>query len=137
VIFTGSPANASSALASHYQSMAERARIMREVGAIGWVSIPNPAAMDLPWSRIASSRAIPAMQIDDSALDQTKNIQVVVNWNPSRAGAPFRDTGHKFAEIAALGKEPKPMPHFSRDSVADEGCGLSQRRRVSGKSGRR
>jgi Zn-dependent M28 family amino/carboxypeptidase len=113
VIFTGSPANASSALASHYQSMAERARMMREVGAIGWVSIPNPAAMDLPWSRIASSRAIPAMQIDDSALDQTKNIQVVVNWNPSRADALFRDTGHKFTEIAALGKERKPMPHFS------------------------
>ncbi|HKR86149.1 MAG TPA: M28 family metallopeptidase [Terriglobales bacterium] len=113
VIFTGSPANASSALASHYQSIAERARIMREVGAIGWVSIPNPAAMDLPWSRIASSRAIPAMQIDDSALDQTKNIQVVVNWNPSRADALFSGTGHTFSEIAALGKERKPMPHFS------------------------
>ena len=113
VIFTGSPANASSALASHYQSLAERARIMREVGAIGWVSIPNPAAMDLPWSRIASSRATPAMQIDDSALDQTKNIQVLVNWNPSRADALFNGTGHTFSEIAALGKERKPMPHFS------------------------
>jgi Zn-dependent M28 family amino/carboxypeptidase len=113
VVFTGSPAAAAGALASHYQSIAERARIMREVGAIGWVSIPNPAAMDLPWSRIASTRATPAMQIDDSALDQTKNIQVVVNWNPSRADALFSGTGHTFSEVAALGKERKPMPHFS------------------------
>jgi hypothetical protein len=113
VVFTGSPANASSALASHYQSMAQRARVMREVGAIGWVSIPNPAAMDLPWSRIASSRFIPAMQIDDSTLDETKDIQLVAFWNPSQAEALFSFSGHTFSEIAALGKERKPMPHFA------------------------
>jgi Zn-dependent M28 family amino/carboxypeptidase len=86
---------------------------MKEVGAIGWVSIPNPAAMDLPWSRIASSRFNPAMQIDDSALDETKNIQLVATWNPSRAEALFSGSGHTFSEIAALGKERKPMPHFA------------------------
>lgn len=113
VLFTGSPANVSSALASHYQSMAERARTLREVGAIGWVSIPNPAAMDLPWSRIASSRTIPAMQIDDDALDDTKNIQVSVYWNPARAETLFRNSGHTFSEIAALAKDRQPLPRFA------------------------
>lgn len=113
VILSGSPASASSALASHYQSMAERVRLMREVGAIGWVSIPNPAAMDVPWSRIASSRENSAMQIDDPALDVTKNIQVAVTWNPSHADALFNGSGHTFSEIAALGKERQPMPHFA------------------------
>jgi len=113
VIFTGSPANVSSALASHYQSLAQRSRVMKEVGAIGWVSIPNPAAMDLPWSRIANSRSIPAMQIDDPALDETKDIQLVASWNPARAEALFSGSGHTFSEIAALGKDRKPMPHFA------------------------
>jgi hypothetical protein len=113
VLFTGSPANVSSALASHYQSLAERARVMREVGAVGWISIPNPAAMDLPWSRIASARVNPAMQIDDPALDESKGIQVVVSWNPSRAEVLFSGSDHTFSEIAALGKERNPMPHFA------------------------
>ena len=112
IIFTGSPANASGALASHYQSTQERARLLRQVGALGWISIPNPAAMDLPWSRIASSRAIPAMQIDDEALDETKGIQFAAIWNPAKAEELFSGTGHSFAEIAALGKDRKPMPHF-------------------------
>jgi Zn-dependent M28 family amino/carboxypeptidase len=112
VIFTGSPADAPTALAAHYQSSAERTRLLRELGAIGYISLPNPAAMDLPWSRIASSRAIPAMQIDDQALDDNQGIQFAATWNPARADDLFRDSGHTFSEIAALGKDRKPMPHF-------------------------
>ena len=111
VFFSSAPADVPSALAAHYQSAAERARLMRKVGAIGWVSIPNPAAMDIPWSRIASSRSIPAMQIDDPALDETKDIELVVTWNPARAEALFSGSGHTFSEIAELGKERRPLPH--------------------------
>jgi len=44
VIISGSPSDMPSALASHYQSSAERAKALRDAGAVGMVSIPNPAA---------------------------------------------------------------------------------------------
>ena len=53
------------------------------------------------------------MQIDDPALDESKGIQVVVSWNPSRAEVLFSGSGHTFSEIAALGKDRNPMPHFA------------------------
>src|SRR5581483_9296033 len=56
VVLTGSPAQLSPALSAHYQSTAERAKVLKETGAIGYVMIPNPASMDIPWSRIKLSR---------------------------------------------------------------------------------
>jgi len=69
--------------------------------------------MDLPWSRMASSLAIPAMQIDDEALDETKGVRLAATWNPAKAEVLFRGSGHTFSEIAALGKDRKAMPHFA------------------------
>src|SRR5271165_4715318 len=42
VYLTGSPANIPSALAAHYQSSAERAHTLRDLGAVGTITIPNP-----------------------------------------------------------------------------------------------
>ncbi|MGH9540088.1 MAG: peptidase M28, partial [Terriglobales bacterium] len=53
VLITGSPEQISSALASHHQTALERWKPFREAGAVGIISIPNPASMDVPWSRIA------------------------------------------------------------------------------------
>jgi hypothetical protein len=112
VTFSGSPASVPGPLASHYNSAAEKARVMRELGVLGVIALPNPYAMDLPWSRIASSRAIPSMAIDDEALNDTKGIQISASWNPTKAEELFEGSGHTFAEIAALGKDRKPLPHF-------------------------
>ena len=51
VVFSGSTSDMSAALAAHYQSMAQRKKAMLAAGAIGYISIPNPASMDIPWSR--------------------------------------------------------------------------------------
>ncbi len=56
VYLAGSPADMPTALASHYQSGGERARTLLGVGAVGFISIPNPASMDIPWSRMTLSR---------------------------------------------------------------------------------
>src|SRR5215472_4868796 len=45
VFLSGSPVDMPTALASHYQSLGERARLLRELGALGYISIPNPASM--------------------------------------------------------------------------------------------
>lgn len=112
VTITGSPANVPGPLSSHYQSGAERAKLLRELGAVGFVTLPNPATMDLPWARIASSRKIPAMVIDDEALNETKGVGFAAYWNPSKSGMIFSGSGHSFDDLAVLAKERKPLPHF-------------------------
>ena len=113
VTFSGSPSNIPGPLASHYNSAAEKARLMRELGIVGHITVSNPYAMDLPWSRIASSRAIPAMAIDDESLNDSKGIELAASWSPAKAEQLFAGSGHTFAEIVELGKDRKPLPHFA------------------------
>jgi hypothetical protein len=63
VILSGSPAGIPGALASHYQSAAERWKTLRKAGAVGIVSIANPLTMDIPWSRMAGNRTMPSMAL--------------------------------------------------------------------------
>jgi Zn-dependent M28 family amino/carboxypeptidase len=112
VILAGSPSTMSSALASHYQAIAQRSATLRAVGAIGYISIPNPASMDIPWSRMRLSRVHPSMALADKSLDDAAGIKLSVTWNPSAADKLFAGSGHTFDEIAALGKDRKPLPRF-------------------------
>jgi len=112
VVFSGSPSEVPGPLASHYQSMAERAKVLKAVGAIGYVTIPNPAAMDIPWERIKVSRHNASMGFVEEALNDSAAIRLSIYFNPASAQKLFDGTGHKFEEIAALGKERKLLPHF-------------------------
>ena len=113
VIFSGSPAEIPSALASHYQSLKERWATLKVAGAVGMVSLLNPASMDIPWSRIALNRAQPSMDLDYPEFQETEGAQLYVAVNPANAEKIFAGSGHTFAEIAALGKDRKPLPHFA------------------------
>jgi Zn-dependent M28 family amino/carboxypeptidase len=112
VIFSGSPSEIPGALASHYQTTAERWKVLRAAGAIGIVSLMNPAVMDIPWSRIALNRAHPTMDLDYAEFNETEGEKLAVTINPASAEKLFAGSGHTFEEIAALGKERKPLPHF-------------------------
>ena len=85
VIFSGSPADMPSALASHYQSSTERAKELREAGAIGYIIIPNPAAMDIPWSRMTLARKRPSMSLADPMFNDWKGIGLAGVCNPEFA----------------------------------------------------
>jgi len=112
VIFSGSPSEIPGPLASHYQTAAERWKVLRAAGAIGIVSLMNPASMDIPWSRIALNRAHPTMDLDYPEFNETEGAKLAVTVNPANAGKLFAGSGHTFEEIAALGKDRKPLPHF-------------------------
>ena len=112
VIFSGSPAQLPGALASHYSTAAERWKTLRAAGAIGMVSLINPASMDIPWSRIALNRAHPSMDLDYPEFNDTEGEKLTATINPASAEKLFAGSGHTFAEIAALGKDRKPLPHF-------------------------
>ncbi len=112
VYIAGSPSEVPTALASHYQTMAERWKSLKAAGVIGIVGILNPASMDVPWSRISLNRNHPSMDLADPEFNETAGLQVGVAFNPAVAEQLFVGSGHTFAEIAALAKERKPLPHF-------------------------
>ena len=112
VIISGSPADMPSALASHYQSTSERARALRAAGAIGLISIPNPAAMDIPWSRMTLARTRPSMALADPALNDSHGIKLLVIVNPADADKLFAGSPYKFQQLADLAKERKELPRF-------------------------
>jgi Zn-dependent M28 family amino/carboxypeptidase len=112
VVFTGSPAEIPSALSAHYQSRAERYKALKAAGAIGLISIPNPASMDVPWSRMSLNRNHPSMDLIGPEFDETAGAQLAVTFNPAYADLLLEGTGHTFSEIAALGKDRQLLPRF-------------------------
>jgi len=112
VILGGSPAEIPTGLASHYQTPAERWKALKKAGVLGVIYIPNPASMDVPWSRIALNRLHPSMELADPVFNETAGEKLSMSVNPAKAKTFFTGTGHTFAELAALGKDRKPLPHF-------------------------
>ena len=112
VYLAGSPSDIPTALASHYQTAGERWKSLHAAGAIGTITIFNPASMDIPWSRISVNRNHPSMDLADSEFNETLGLQIGVTFNPASAEQLFAGSGHTFAEIVALGKDRRPLPHF-------------------------
>ena len=113
VYFGSSPAEIPGVLSSHYQSPAERWKALRAAGAIGAISLLNPASMDIPWSRIALNRAHPTMDLDYPEFNEAEGIQLYATVNPASCDKLFAGSGHTFAELAALAHDRKPLPHFA------------------------
>lgn len=111
VYLAGAPANVPGALAAHYQSTEERVANLRKLGAVGTISMANPAHMDLPWSRISSSRVIPAMILLDPTLE-TQGTWLAVTVNPASADNVLAGSGHDFQQIVAAANSGQPLPHF-------------------------
>ena len=116
VYLAGSPADIPSALAAHYQTIGERWRAFREAGAVGLITIPNPASMDVPWSRISANHNQPAMDLADPEFNETQGLDVGIVFNPAAAEPLFAGSGHTFADLAALAKDRKPLPHFGLET---------------------
>jgi Zn-dependent M28 family amino/carboxypeptidase len=112
VIFPGAPADIPGALASHYQSAGERWKALRKAGAVGIITILNPAAMDIPWSRISANRAHPNMALKGAEFDETSGENLAVVFNPEKAQKLFEGSGHALQEMLDLVKDRKPLPRF-------------------------
>lgn len=112
VYINGSPADIPAALASHYSTQAERWKSLRAAGVIGIIGIPNPASMDIPWSRISANRLQPSMELAGSEFNDTEGMKLSLFFNPASAEKLFAGSGHTFAELAALAKDRKPLPRF-------------------------
>ena len=112
VFLNGSPSDIPAALASHYSTIGERWKSLRAAGAIGYIAIPNPASLDIPWSRISVNRAQPSMDLAGSEFNETDGLKLAFSFNPASAEKLFAGSGHTFAELASLAKDRKPLPAF-------------------------
>jgi Zn-dependent M28 family amino/carboxypeptidase len=112
VYLAGSPADIPTALSSHYQTVGERWKTLRAAGAIGLIAIANPASMDIPWFRISVNRNHPSMDLAYPEFDEVAGLKIGVAFNPGSAEQLFAGSGHTFAELAALGRDRQPLPHF-------------------------
>jgi Zn-dependent M28 family amino/carboxypeptidase len=112
VYLLGSTADTPTALSAHYQTMLERWKSLKAAGAIGVIAIPNPASMDIPWSRVTLSRTQPSMDLVGQEFDESEGLKLALIFNPANAEKLFAGSGHTFAEIAALGKDRKALPRF-------------------------
>jgi Zn-dependent M28 family amino/carboxypeptidase len=112
VILSGSSADIPTALAAHYQWAGERWKVFREAGAIGIITIPNPASMDIPWSRMSLNRAHAQMDLAEIEFHELAGQKVALTFNPARVEKLLTGSGHTFQELADLAKDRKPLPRF-------------------------
>lgn len=112
VYLAGSPSNVPGSLAAHNGGLGRRWKSYAAAGAVGMIAIPNPASMDIPWSRMSLNRAHPSMDLADAEFNEVAGLKVAMVFNPASAEALFEGSGHNFAEIAAMGRDRRELPHF-------------------------
>jgi Zn-dependent M28 family amino/carboxypeptidase len=112
VYLAGSPVTVPGSLAAHYGGLAQRWRRYAERGAVGMIVIPNPASMDIPWSRMSLNRAHPSMDLADAEFNEVAGLKIAMVFNPESAERLFAGSEHTFKDIAELARDRKLLPHF-------------------------
>jgi hypothetical protein len=112
VILSGSPEGVSGAVASHYQTRAERWKTLKNVGAIGMISVRNPALAEVPWARIALNHDEWSMDLDYPEFNETAGEKFMAYVNPERAEKLFAGSAHSVAEVVDLARKHEPLPRF-------------------------
>ena len=127
VYLSGAPAALPGPLASHAQSLAERADAFRRAGAVGAVRLMNPKSMDIPWERFSLARTMPSMSLADQAMDEGRGLSLALNLNPARAEMLFAGSGHTLQEIIDADDSRKPLPHFAIPARIKATVGVTRR----------
>jgi Zn-dependent M28 family amino/carboxypeptidase len=113
VSISGSPSEIAGAIASHYQTTAERWRTLKSVGAIGMITIRNPALAEMSWQRVVINNKHSSMELDYPEFDDTAGEKLTAYFNPAHAEKLFAGSGHEFADVLALAQQHKMLPHFA------------------------
>ncbi|BAC92364.1 M20/M25/M40 family metallo-hydrolase [Gloeobacter violaceus] len=117
VVLSGGPAAIPGALRSHYGSVAERWKFLKQAGAVGLITVQNPRIMDIPWERSKLLRFFPSMVLAESALQDAPDLVLTVGMNPASMDKLLAGSGVTFAQILAAADTEKPLPKFAIPAV--------------------
>jgi Zn-dependent M28 family amino/carboxypeptidase len=109
---SGGPASMPTAVKAHFQSRNERMKVLKKAGALGIISIANPKAEEVPWSRTAGSRLGAKMELRDAGPGEEGSYPVSVIFNPANAEKLFAASGHTFREVVEAVNAGKAAPRF-------------------------
>lgn len=110
---TGGPDSINGNLRSHYSSQKERWAALHAAGAIGIISIPNPAEMEIPWARQTLTWGRPHVSLADNSMAATPGLRFSATWDPAKAEDLFTGSGHTFAEVLRAATAKQPLPRFA------------------------
>jgi Zn-dependent M28 family amino/carboxypeptidase len=111
VFVTGGPSSIPASVKAHYQSSQERRKNLAAAGAVGMITIPNPNAEEVPWSRSAGARFAQRMELQN-APGAAASPKFAMVMNPVHAEKLFVGSGHRFADVLDALSENKPLPRF-------------------------
>ena len=112
VSLRGGPQSLPANVRAFAQHSGERWRRLRAAGAIGYVTLTDPANFKTPWERYVKNRFTWNYGLADTALDEQQGLKVRISVNPARSERLFEGTGHTFAEIVAASRRGEPLPRF-------------------------
>ncbi|MEO8300744.1 MAG: M28 family metallopeptidase [Rhizomicrobium sp.] len=111
VVVSGGPAELSGALKSNARF--ERNSELGKQGALGIITLTTPKQVEIPWERQRSLVRGAGMYLADAKLRDSDRPFFTASFDPALAEMLFKDSGHSFAELAALADESKPLPRFA------------------------
>lgn len=112
VLVGGGPADVSAALKADAARNAFGPALER-AGAVGAISLSDPARADIPWARARLLARAPAMLSADPALRSIKGPSFSAAFDPALAPRLFAGSGRTLAGLFALARDGKPLPRFA------------------------
>jgi hypothetical protein len=115
VTMAGEPEGMTGQLSAHYQDTGRRWEAFRSAGMVGWIVIPPPyvpGVSGTAWSYTVDFNRRPQTDLAGDQFDDARGGQLSMVFNPAHADMLFQGTGHTTAELFALGRDHKPLPHF-------------------------
>ncbi len=113
VFLSARPPKLAGPLAAHLQSSEQRWRALHDAGAVGMIRIPDPRAMDIPWSRAALSRFNPSMTFAVASMRPITGLKLSMTMNPASADKLLAGTGHDMAALLNTARAGQALPHFA------------------------
>ncbi len=111
VVISGGPAELSGPLKSNARF--ERNAELSKRGALGIVILTTPKQVEIPWERQKLLVRGSGMYLADPQLRDSDKPFFTASFDPAQSEMLFKDSGHSFAELAALADASKPVPRFA------------------------
>jgi Zn-dependent M28 family amino/carboxypeptidase len=113
LVMRGAPKAVPGPLAAHSQSTAEQWRNLHAAGAVGLITLYNPAMAEMSWERYSANRAAPAIELADPALAENQGQAVSAMLGPEGAAELLKGTSHTLDSLVAASKAGGSLPRFA------------------------